>query len=178
MARGFDIRPLEATFGAVVTGVRLAALDEATWRDLYAAWLDCALLIFPGQHLARAEQIAFARRFGPMEFELAPLSNVRGDGSVRREADNDDVVKVLKGNMGWHADSTYMPVQAKGAVFSAQVTPDQGGETGWADMRAAYDALDPATPRPGEALAADQSRDYNPTNHSQRPHPRGSANNG
>jgi hypothetical protein len=61
-------------------------------------------------------------------------------GAARRR--DDDVVKVLKGNMGWHCDSTYMPVQAKGAVFSAHVVPDAGGETGWADMRAAYDALD------------------------------------
>ncbi len=52
------------------------------------------------------------------------------------------MIKVLKGNMGWHCDSTYMPVQAKGAVFTCHVAPDEGGETGWADMRAAYDALD------------------------------------
>ena len=44
---------------------------------------------------------------------------VRSDGTIRPEKDNDDVIKVLKGNMGWHHDSTYMPVQAKGAVFSA-----------------------------------------------------------
>ena len=52
------------------------------------------------------------------------------------------MMKVLKGNMGWHHDSTYMPVQAKGAVFSAEVVPSVGGHTGFADMRAAYDALD------------------------------------
>ena len=45
---------------------------------------------------------------------------------MRPEDDSDDVIKVLKGNMGWHCDSTYMPVQAKGAVFSAQVVPDRG----------------------------------------------------
>jgi alpha-ketoglutarate-dependent taurine dioxygenase len=47
--------------------------------------------------------------------------------------------------MGWHIDSTYMPVQAKGAVFTAHVVPDEGGNTGWADMRAAYEALDTRT---------------------------------
>ncbi|MBE3604711.1 TauD/TfdA family dioxygenase [bacterium] len=140
MARTFDIKPLDATFGAVATGLKLAAIDDATWRDLYAAWLEYALLIFPGQHLSRDEQIAFARRFGPLEFEMAPLSNVKSDGTLILDPDN-DIIKVLKGNMGWHCDSTYMPVQAKGAVFSAQVTPRSGGATGWADMRAAYDAL-------------------------------------
>jgi alpha-ketoglutarate-dependent taurine dioxygenase len=140
VARTFDIKPLDATFGAVATGLKLAALDDATWRDLYAAWLEYALLIFPEQHLSRDEQIAFARRFGPLEFEMAPLSNVKSDGTLILDPDN-DIIKVLKGNMGWHCDSTYMPVQAKGAVFSAQVTPRSGGATGWADMRAAYDAL-------------------------------------
>jgi alpha-ketoglutarate-dependent taurine dioxygenase len=141
VARAFDIEPLDATFGAMVTGVKLAALDDATWSDLHTAWLEYALLIFPGQHLNRPAQIAFARRFGPLEFELAALSNVKADGTLITETDNSDVVKVLKGNMGWHCDSTYMPVQAKGAVFSAEVVPNSGGATGWADMRAAYDAL-------------------------------------
>ncbi len=142
MAHAFDIAPLDATFGAVITGVKLAELDDTGWRDLHAAWLEYALLVFPGQHLTRERQIAFARRFGPLEFEMAAISNVRADGSLRVETDNDDMMKILKGNMGWHADSTYMPVQAKGAVFSAEAVPTVGGQTGFADMRAAYDALD------------------------------------
>ena len=144
-AANFEVEPLDASFGAVVTGLRLADLDDDGFAALYRAWLDHALLIFPGQHLTREQQIAFARRFGAPEFEIAPISNVRGDGSVRPADGGDDVVNILKGNMGWHCDSTYMPVQAKGAVFTAHVVPDEGGETGWADMRAAYDALDPAT---------------------------------
>ena len=142
MARSLEIAPLDASFGAVVTGVKLAELDDVTWRELHATWLRHALLIFPDQHLRRDEQIAFAKRFGPLEFEMAAISNVKADGTLRIEADNDDVMKVLKGNMGWHCDSTYMPVQAKGAVFSAEVVPRSGGRTGFADMRAAYDALD------------------------------------
>jgi alpha-ketoglutarate-dependent taurine dioxygenase len=144
MARSFDIEPLDASFGAVVKGARVTDLDDAGFRELYATWLQYALLIFPGQHLKRDEQIAFARRFGPLEFEMAAISNVKSDGTLRREADNDDMMKILKGNMGWHCDSTYMPVQAKGAVFSAEIVPSVGGRTGFADMRAAYDALDDA----------------------------------
>jgi alpha-ketoglutarate-dependent taurine dioxygenase len=78
---------------------------------------------------------------------------------VRTDAD-DDVVKVLKGNMDWHSDSTYMPVQAKGAVFTAHVVPSNGGETGWADMRAAYDALDGAMRGHLESLSAYHSLRY------------------
>jgi len=160
MARTFDIQPLDATFGAIVTGIKVTALDDATWRALHTAWLQYALLIFPDQHLSRDEQIAFATRFGPLEFEMAAISNVRADGTIRVEADNDDVVKVLKGNMGWHSDSTYMPVQAKGAVFSAEVVPGVGGRTGWADMRAAYDALDDVRRAKVEGLAAYHSLYY------------------
>jgi alpha-ketoglutarate-dependent taurine dioxygenase len=156
----FDIAPLDATFGAVVTGLTLSTLDAPTFEALHDAWLAHALLIFPGQHLTRDQQIAFAKRFGPLEFDLAPISNVKADGSLRDEAANDDVIKVLKGNMGWHADSTYMPVQAKGAVFSARVTTAEGGQTGWADMRAAYEALDEATRARVEGLEAHHSLYY------------------
>src|SRR6266478_6223495 len=160
MARTLSIRPVDATFGAVVTGIKVSELDEATWRELYATWLQYALLIFPDQHLKRDEQIAFARRFGPPEFEMAAISNVKADGTLRLEKDNDDMMKVLKGNMGWHCDSTYMPVQAKGAVFSAEVVPSIGGRTGFADMRAAYDALDDDLKAKLESLAAHHSLHY------------------
>ena len=145
MGTGFDVEPLDASFGAIVTGLELAHVDKATFAQLYDTWLEYALLVFPDQHLSNEDQVAFAERFGDLEFDLAPLSNVRSDGTVRAEDKDDDVINILKGNMGWHHDSTYMPVQAKGAVFTAHVVPPVGGETGWADMRAAYDALDAAT---------------------------------
>ncbi len=140
-----------ATFGATVTGLRLANLDDAGFAALHAAWLQHALLIFPGQHLTNAEQIAFARRFGPIERigggDIVAISNVKADGTVRQHtpAEWDDMMKVIVGNMAWHADSTYMPVMAQGAVFSAEVVPPTGGRTAFADMRAAYDALDDPT---------------------------------
>ena len=158
MARAFDIHPLDATFGAVITNLKLTTIDDATWNDLHATWLEYALLIFPDQFLKRDEQIAFAKRFGPLEFEMAPISNVKTDGTLISE--DSDVMKVLKGNMGWHCDSTYMPVQAKGAVFSAEVVSRSGGQTGWADMRAAYDALDDSMRAKVEGLAAYHSLYY------------------
>ena len=156
----FEVKPLPASFGAVVTGLLPGRLDAAGFERLYQTWLEYALLIFPGIHLSKEEQVAFARRFGAPEFELAAISNVRSDGSVRVENDSDDVIKVLKGNMGWHCDSTYMPVQAKGAVFTAHVVPSSGGETGWADMRAAHDALDPAMRARIAGLSARHSLHY------------------
>jgi alpha-ketoglutarate-dependent taurine dioxygenase len=140
----FDLEPLDATFGAIVRGVELRALDDDTWEALHTAWLEYALLIFPGQFLTRDEQNAFAERFGDLEFPATPISNIGKDGTIHSEA-GDDVVKSLRGNEGWHHDSTYMPLQAKGAVFTAEIVPSEGAATGWADMRAAYEALDDDT---------------------------------
>ena len=156
----FRVEKIDATLGAVITGVELATIDDTGFAQLYDTWLEHALLVFPGQHLSNAEQVAFAERFGALEFDLAPISNVRKDGSVRSDEPSDDVVQVLKGNMGWHADSTYMPVQAKGAVFTAHVVPPEGGETAWADMRAAYEALDDAMKARIEDLSAYHSLKY------------------
>jgi alpha-ketoglutarate-dependent taurine dioxygenase len=160
MTRAFNIEPLDATFGAVITGIKVASLDDASWADLHQTWLEYALLIFPDQHLSRDQQIAFAKRFGPLEFEMAAISNVKADGSLINESENSDVVKILVGNMEWHCDSTYMPVQAKGAVFSAEVVTKTGGRTGWADMRAAYDALDENLRARVENLSAYHSLRY------------------
>ncbi len=176
MAAAFDIQPIDATFGAVVTNLKLRNLDDAVWNDLHTAWLKYALLIFPDQFLKRDEQIAFAKRFGALEFEMAAISNVKDDGTLID--DNSDVMKVLKGNMGWHCDSTYMPVQAKGAVFSAEVVTKSGGRTGWADMRAAYDALDDATRTKVEGRAAYHSLYYSQAKLGHVPKKKGSEYNG
>lgn len=151
--------PLDATFGAVVHGVALRSVDDRLWAEIHEAWLEYALLVFPGQFLTREEQDAFARRAGDLEIPAAPISNIDRQGGVHSAAD-DDLVKALRGNEGWHHDSTYMPVQAKGAVFSAEIVPSHGAATGFADMRAAYDALDDATRVRIADLAAHHSLEY------------------
>ncbi len=152
------MEPLEASFGAVVHDVELAGADEATVAELVELWHEHALLVFPGQHLTRHEQDQFARRFGDLEFTATALTNIRRDGSLR--APDHELSKSLRANERWHHDSTYMPVQAKGAVFTAEIVPTEGGETGFADMRAAYEALDDATRERIAGLAAFHSRRY------------------
>ena len=134
------VEPLDRSFGAKVYDLTLTDLDQIEASEIYELWLKYALLIFPAQNLSNDQQIKFAKNFGALEFDLSPISNVRNDGSIR-DANDDDIVKSLRGNMEWHHDSTYMPIQAKGAVFTAHKVPSKGGETGWADMRAAYDGL-------------------------------------
>ena len=134
------VEPLKKSFGAKVYDLKIPELGTEQLDEIYSLWLKYALLIFPEQNLNNDQQIKFAKNFGALEFDLSPISNVRGDGSIR-DANDDDIVKSLRGNMEWHHDSTYMPIQAKGAVFTAHTVPSKGGETGWADMRAAYDNL-------------------------------------
>ena len=163
-ATSFSLQPLPKTFGAVVTDLNLADLDTDDFSRLYSAWLDYALLIFPQQSLSEAEQIAFARRFGELVegLEAAEISNVLPDGSLR-DAPDDDMMKIIRGNMHWHQDNTYMPIQAKGAVFSARVVPRSQGDTAFADMRSAWAALDEPMQQKLATLCA-----YHSLAHSQR----------
>ncbi|HYB43683.1 MAG TPA: TauD/TfdA family dioxygenase [Candidatus Methylomirabilis sp.] len=157
-----NVAPIDATLGAVVTGLALARMDDSTWKAVEAAFHEHAVLVFPGQDLTEEEQVAFARRFGDIEL-LAPdpeqkavaISNRKPDGTVM--GPDEHRYKSLRGNEGWHTDSSYMPLAAKASVLSAQVVPSAGGETEWADMRAAYDALDEATRRRLAGLSAHHS---------------------
>jgi alpha-ketoglutarate-dependent taurine dioxygenase len=157
------VHPVDATLGAVVTDVRLVELTDAEWRQVEQAFLDHAVLVFPGQHLDRAQQVAFAGRFGEIEvlfdgYDAVPISTVDGNGEVM--APDHPVMQVVRGNQGWHTDSSYMPVSAKASMLSAQVVPATGGETEWADMRAAFDALDEATKARIATLSAHHSIAY------------------
>jgi alpha-ketoglutarate-dependent taurine dioxygenase len=160
MNSSISIEALPATLGATVRGVRLASLDDASWRTIEEAFLSYALLIFPDQHLSDDEQLAFGRCFGQLEqgLTLAPISNMTPQGEVR-PADG-PVMQMLRGNEGWHTDSSYMPLSAKASMLSAHVVPQSGGETEWADMRAAYDSLDNATKKRIGHLSAFHSIRY------------------
>jgi alpha-ketoglutarate-dependent taurine dioxygenase len=157
------VERVDATLGARVIGVRLAELDDATWDAIDAAFDEHAVLVFPDQHLTDEEQKAFGRRFGPLEDisgtkGLTPISNARADGTLRPA--DDQVMGILRGNEGWHTDSSYMPVSAKASMLSAHVVPLDGGATEWADMRAAYDALGDETKSRIQDLSAFHSLFY------------------
>jgi alpha-ketoglutarate-dependent taurine dioxygenase len=156
------ITPIDATLGAVVTDLDLARMDARTGKTVEEAFHEHAVLVFPCQNLSEEAQIGFANRFGELEL-LAPdpeqkavaISNQKPDGSVMGA--DEHRFKSLRGNEGWHTDSSYMPLAAKASVLSAQAVPSAGGETEWADMRAAYDALDEATRRRIARLSAHHS---------------------
>jgi len=147
-----NIAPI-GDFGAKVTGVDLRNLDDRLWHEVEEAFLKYGVLIFPGQHLTAEEQATFGRRFGEFESNgtdgIFRISNDRSVYSNELEGH----AKIgsrqwlsLIGNEGWHTDSTYTPVSSKAGLLSLQTKPPSGGGgTAFADMRAAYDALDEAT---------------------------------
>jgi len=174
------IRPVDTTLGAVVTGVDLRSLDEATWHDIAHALDDHAVLVFPEQHLTPDEQRRFARRFGPISSATdSPTSaeastrlprsdhdhgsfdvaNIREDGSLLTDPDH-PWLRTLAGNFEWHTDSSYLPVSALVSMLTAHVVPSSGGQTEWADMRSAYDDLAQSTRQRIETLRAYHSFAY------------------
>ena len=146
-----EIVPTDATLGATVRGVGLAAIDDETFAAIERGWHDHAVLVFPDQHLSEVEQAAFSRRFGPLERsltennvgadpEIIVLSNMRKDGGLWPTDSAHGLF--LQGNNHWHTDSSYKRVPSKGSALAARTVPATGGETAFADMRAAYDSLE------------------------------------
>lgn len=154
MTRTPTVQPIDATLGAVVTDVDLNHVDDATWRHIHAAFLRYGVLVFPGQHLDDGAQQAFAHRFGDRLEGGASgkISNQRKDGTLTTK--QDEAFRLQRGNEGWHIDSTYMPLAAKAGMLAALTVPPAGGQTEFADMRAAWDALDDATRSKLKGLSA------------------------
>lgn len=146
-----EVTPSTATLGATVRGVSLAHLDEAAWTALLDAFHEHAVLVFPEQFLTRDEQLAFSKRFGPLELvgrstpgsspDIAQVSNRCADGTISTDPHSVSM-RVLLGNMDWHADSSFRTPPAKASMLTCECAAPQDGETEFADMRAAYDALD------------------------------------
>jgi alpha-ketoglutarate-dependent 2,4-dichlorophenoxyacetate dioxygenase len=152
---GIRIRPLQADFGAEVTGVDLAApLAAPDVAAVEAAFNRYAVLVFPNQPLSDEQQIAFSWRFGPLESspdyagskksrlarpEISDISNLDPEGHVMSAEDRRLLFN--RGNQLWHTDSSFKFVPARCSLLSAREVPPSGGETEFADLRAAYDAL-------------------------------------
>ncbi|MEC9346656.1 MAG: TauD/TfdA family dioxygenase [Pseudomonadota bacterium] len=147
MTTTVSIQPMDRPFGAVVTGVDINDLDDASFAVINDVFETRGLLVFPAAHPTEAAQIAFGRRLGPIEV-LAPgkraitISNMRSDGTLIPP--DSERATIMRANEGWHTDSSYMALSAKASVLAAHVVPAEGGETEFADMCDAYDALDPA----------------------------------
>ena len=154
-----ETRPLHASVGTELTGADLGRpLDEAAVDAIWSAIDRYAVVIFRDQRLTDAQLRDFAARFGPLEIgraaarggrrrlaipQIGDISNLDEDNRVRRLDDRRRLDSL--GNRLWHTDASYMPVPVVLGMLHAVALPPPSpfgnGETEFADMRAAYDAL-------------------------------------
>src|ERR1700722_2253290 len=169
------VRKLHDLFVGEVGGVDLTRpLPPNDVAEIEAAIAEHAVLVFREQHLTDEAQLCFSRYFGALEETrgtgiskpgeqrlhpaFADVSNLDKDNSVLAR-DNRRRLYGL-GNMLWHSDSSFKPIPAKYSILSGRVVAEHGGATEFADMRAAYDALDAATKVEIEDLVCEHSLIY------------------
>jgi alpha-ketoglutarate-dependent 2,4-dichlorophenoxyacetate dioxygenase len=158
-----DTRPLAASFAAEIAGADLSRpLDAAAVDAIWSAIDRHAVVILRDQRLTDAQLRDFAVRFGPLEIgraaarggrrrlaipQIGDISNLDEDNHVRRLDDRRRLDSL--GNRLWHTDASYMPVPVVLGMLHAVALPPPSpfgnGETEFADMRAAYDALPDTT---------------------------------
>lgn len=154
-----DVHPVAPDFAADVSGIDLAqAIDPADIRALSTAIDRYPVLVFRNQRLSDEQLRDFAALFGPLEIgrgalqggrrrlalpQIGDISNLNEDSRIRARDDRRRLDSL--GNRLWHTDASYMPVPVVLGLLHAVAVPAGcalgGGETEFADMRAAYDAL-------------------------------------
>jgi alpha-ketoglutarate-dependent 2,4-dichlorophenoxyacetate dioxygenase len=171
-----SIRPLHPMFAAEIEGVDCRRpLERAVVDAIERAMDEYAVLVFPGQDITDAEQIDFTRHFGELEgyntaghirkreeqrlgSGIADFSNLDKSGALMSTEDRVWFFKLA--DRLWHSDSSFRPVPAKYSLLSGRVLPSWGANTEFADMRAAYDALDDRTKTEIEDLVCEHSLIY------------------
>jgi alpha-ketoglutarate-dependent 2,4-dichlorophenoxyacetate dioxygenase len=167
-----SVRQLHPLFVAEISGVALTGpVDQVTIAELVAALDRYAVVVFPRQIVDDEELLAFGRLFGPLEAatfsilkdrdhkrrhgEINYVSNLDPDGRVL-PADN-RVRMFQLANRLWHTDSSFKPVAGRYSLLHARVVPPEGGETEFADLRAAYEALSQSMRAKISGLVAEHS---------------------
>jgi alpha-ketoglutarate-dependent 2,4-dichlorophenoxyacetate dioxygenase len=148
------IRQLHPHFFGEVSGVDLRKpLTAEEARDIEAGMDKYAVLLFRNQDITDEQQLVFARNFGERE-------SARGGTVTKRVARDHRTHLFNLGNCLWHSDSSFRPVPAKFSLLSARTVNPKGGNTEFADMRAAYDALDDETKAEIEDMICEHSLMY------------------
>jgi alpha-ketoglutarate-dependent 2,4-dichlorophenoxyacetate dioxygenase len=174
-----SIRPIRSQhpdFAGDVSGVDIRKpLSREDAAAIDAGMDRYAVLVLHGQRLTDEQQITFSLNFGDLESYktaayvqraggprlgkgMADLSNLNKDGTVLSADDRAWFFKL--GDRLWHSDSSFRPAPAKYSLLSARAIPSWGGNTEFADMRAAYDALDVPTKAEIEDLVCEHSLIY------------------
>ena len=140
LAASVTVTPVTGAIGALVDGVDLhQSLDETTAQRLRDAVHEHSVLFFHDQVLTEEEQLAFASIFGPVG--QYPLTKMFGGDAMSSTIE--DTADSPPDADGWHTDVTWVAEPPAYAVLNAKVIPETGGDTMWASLFAAYDALSP-----------------------------------
>jgi taurine dioxygenase len=143
-----EVRRLGPQIGAEVRGVDARALDAASFATIYRAWLDHNVVVVPGQTLTIQEFLRYSQRFGRVEphpskstrhpdipeITLLGINKFDADGKL-------NMAIYRRGAEGWHTDGAYDAEPFKATQLYALAIPSRGGDTLFASMYAAYDAL-------------------------------------
>lgn len=147
-----DVTSLSGNIGAVIRGLDLRDVDDGTVAAIRRVWLDRKVVFFPGQDLDPGSHQEFAARFGQLTEGHPVIPGVDGspnlfeiDYSKPRDlyANYGDVTTRNQG-LDWHTDVTFVPRPPMGSILRAVVVPPAGGDTLFADQRAAFEDLSPA----------------------------------
>jgi len=135
------IEPLTGAIGAEVSGVSLAdaAHDAGLFAEIRAALLAHKVVFLRGQDIARADHVAFARRFGELEDHPVVGSDPDHPGLVRIYKSPESPAERYENS--WHADGTWREAPSMGAVLRCIECPPVGGDTMWSNMALAYEKL-------------------------------------
>lgn len=142
----FEIRPLSDALGAEVVGLQVSEpLDSEAFAAIHRAHLDYHVLVFRDQALTPRQQIAFSRYFGPLDAhpsqDDAHIPEFPEILIVSTKRENGKDVGVRNAGPDWHSDLCYRERPALGSMLYALELPDSGGDTGFANMAKAYEAL-------------------------------------
>src|ERR1051325_2499968 len=143
-----EVIPTGAALGGELRGIDLRSVDDESFRAIYRAWLDHAVVLVRDQHLSDTDLIAFRRRFGTLD--LAPIQE-----NGRRFVDGHPEIYVVSnvvengvaiGSLGsgeavWHSDMTYVDDPPIASALYAVEVPPAGGDTSFCSMYGAWDRL-------------------------------------
>lgn len=161
-----EIRRVAGALGAEIGGVDLSAeLSDETVAEIRRAFTEHQVIFFRDQALTPDQQVAFGRRFGPLNIHPY-VAGMAGHPEVM-EIIKEPQDKVNFGG-GWHSDMSFLPEPSIGSILYAVDLPDWGGDTLFASQAAAYEALSPGLKATLETLNAVHSagREYSSSGHS------------
>ncbi len=133
-----QVEPSSGALGAEISSVKLASLDDESFEEIHRAWLEHQVLFFRDQRLDPADLSAFAERFGALDTYpfIAPLPGHPYVIPIIKEKDTR-----MNFGGGWHSDMSYQEKPVRATCLYAIEVPERGGDTLFANMTAAYEAL-------------------------------------